>query len=332
MSDERIDLAPWVSPRAAGAKATVSVGTMNFGKRTSAADAGKIIARAIDGGYRFFDTANAYNDGESERILGKAVRAQRAQVAIATKVGFGRNAGRPEGLAKARVLAAFDESRERLGTDYIDVYYLHVPDHGTPIEQTLEAVAELFERKAIRAFGVSNYASWQMLEIDLCCDRMGIARPVVSQQMYNLLIRQLDVEYFRFARTYPVHTTVYNALAGGLLSGRHATGATQPGQPPAGSRFDKNKLYQGRYWTPRMFEAVDAFRAVAEAEGMTLVELSYAWLGSRAGVDSVLVGPATVEQLDAATGAVGKGVSQEAAARIEEIHRGLQGTDASYAR
>jgi aryl-alcohol dehydrogenase-like predicted oxidoreductase len=328
MPDARLDLSPWTRPRAAGAPAAIAVGTMNFGKRTPAAEAQKMVARAIESGHRFFDTANAYTDGESERILGKAVKKHRAEVGIATKVGFGRNAGKPEGLSKARVLAAFDESRERLGTDYVDVYYLHVPDHATPIEETLEAVAELFQRGAIRAFGVSNYASWQMLEIDLACDAMGIARPVLSQQMYNLLIRQLDVEYFRFARKHPVHTTVYNALAGGLLSGRHVADAPIPG----GSRFDKNKLYQGRYWTQRMFDAVDTYREVAAGLGMTLVELSYAWLGSRPGVDSVLVGPATVEQLDAATGAVAKGVSEEALRRIDEIHRGFMGTDANYAR
>src|SRR5512140_2528230 len=117
-----------------------AVGTMNCGKRTPAAESERIIAAALDRGLTFFDTANVYNDGESERILGRAVKARRDSVQIATKVGFGRIDGKPEGLSKARILAAIKGSLQRLGTDYVDVYYLHVPDHATPIEESLEAM------------------------------------------------------------------------------------------------------------------------------------------------------------------------------------------------
>src|SRR5262249_26065445 len=156
--------------------------------------------------------------------------------------------GKPEGLSQTRLLAAADESLERLGVDVIDIYYLHVPDHDTPIEATLETISLLFERKKIKAWGVSNYAAWQILEMMHMTEagdkgplkKHGLPRPAIAQQLYNLLIRQLDIEYFPFARRYQLHTTIYNPLAGGLLTGRHCRDrSTQKG-----SRFDNNRLYQ----------------------------------------------------------------------------------------
>ena len=326
---------PWIARKAsasasagAAAPAALAVGTMNFGKRTPEAESVRIIERAVERGLVFFDTANAYNDGASERILGRALKARREQVFIATKVGFGRVAGKLEGLSQKTVLRAAGESLSRLQTDYIDLYYLHVPDYVTPIEETLDAVEELLKAGKIRHFAVSNYASWQVLQIMMSCDRRGIPRPAVSQVLYNLLIRQLDVEYFKFTREFTIHTSVYNALAGGLLSGRLDRSAPAP----KGSRFDGNRFYRERYWSDRFFDLVDEHRAVASEEGLSLVELSYAWLAGREGVDSILVGPATVEQLDAAIDASAKSVSPEARARIDAIHRAFIGTDTSYAR
>src|SRR5690606_21431944 len=119
--------------------------------------------------------------------------------------------------------------------------FLHVPDLATPIEESLSALRSLLDAGKIRSFACSNYASWQLLEINAWCDKEGMARPVFAQQMYNLLVRQLDIEYFAFAAKYGVHTTTYNPLAGGVLTGKHAWG-----QPAAGSRFDGNAMYQQR--------------------------------------------------------------------------------------
>src|SRR5262249_36579253 len=163
-----------------------------------------------------------------------------------TKCGFGRIDGKPEGLSRARIEAAIDESLQRLRTEWVDIYYLHVPDHDTPIDETLEAVAELIQNKKISAWGVSNYAAWQILEMMHMANadplkKHGLPRPAIAQQLYNVLLRQLDLEYFPFARRYKLHSTVYNPLAGGLLTGRHA----RDGSTQKGSRFDKNRLYQG---------------------------------------------------------------------------------------
>jgi aryl-alcohol dehydrogenase-like predicted oxidoreductase len=301
---------------------------MNFGKRTPAAESERIVKRALACGLMFFDTANMYSDGDSERILGKAIGVRRGECLIATKVGLMRHGGKPEGLSRKAILSALDASLKRLGTDYVDVYYLHAPDHSTPIEETLDTIAELLERKKILTWGVSNYASWQILEMNALADARNMARPIISQVVYNLLLRQIEVEYLAFAARYPIHTTVYNPLAGGLLSGKYGR---NPGIEQ-GSRFDKNPMYQRRYWTDRMFDLVDALRPIAEAEGLSMVDFSYAWLAKRPGVDSILVGPVTVDHLDSAIEAVTKKVSPEAVAKVDEAHVRYLGTDTNYVR
>jgi aryl-alcohol dehydrogenase-like predicted oxidoreductase len=301
---------------------------MNFGKRTPEPEARRIIDRAIERGVTLLDTANAYVDGESERIVGRALQGRRDRALIATKVGVGRIGGPLEGLSRGRILTAIDESLGRLGTDFVDIYYLHVPDHATPLEESMDAIAELLASGKIRAWAVSNYASWQVVEMLHIAERRGMPRPVMSQVLYNVLVRQLDVEYFRFARARAVHSTIYNPLAGGLLSGKHARAP----EPPKGSRFDRNALYQRRYWSDRFFDLVEAYAEVARTEGMTLVELAYAWLSGTPGVDSILVGPGTIEHLDAAIDACAKRVSAEGRRKIDAIHKDFQGTDASYAR
>ena len=143
-----------------------------------------------------------------------------------------------------------------------------------------------------------------------------------------MLHRQLDIEYFAFTRRCPIHTTIYNPLAGGLLAGTHRFDEVAP----RGSRFDANAFYQRRYWTRPMFEHVEELRAVASSEGLSMVQLAYAWLASRAGVDSVLVGPASVAHLDEAVDAVGRSLSPAPLGRIDELWREWSGTDTNYVR
>lgn len=315
--------------RVSGETAKPLLGAMNFGKRTSEAESKLILARALELGVVHIDTANAYNDGISEKIVGEAVgKHGREKVVIATKCGFGRIAGKLEGLSRARIREAADASLARLGSDYIDIYYLHVPDHDTPIDETLDGVAELLEGKKIRAWGVSNYAAWQIVEMMQKADSRKIPRPVIAQQLYNIVLRQLDVEYFGFARRYEIHTTVYNPLAGGLLSGKHS----RDGSTQGGSRFDKNRLYQGRYFTDVMFDRVDALANLARAEKMSLLELSYAWLAGAPGVDSILLGPASVKQLEEGVSACARGLSPEVRGLVDALYRVWLGTDTYYVR
>lgn len=307
---------------------TLVLGAMNFGGRTPPNESERIVRRALERGIRSFDTANIYNGGESERILGRALGRDRERVVVATKAGIGLVPGKRDGLSPAALERQLHGSLERLGTDAVDLYYLHVPDRATPIEQTLDGLAGLVARGRVLAWGVSNYASWEILEMNELAEQRGMPRPSVAQLLFNALHRQLDVEYFAFARRHPIATVTYNALAGGLLSGRH----TYSEAPAKGSRFDGNAMYQGRYWTRAMFERVEQLRAVAERAGCALVDLAYAWVASRPDVDALLVGPATVGQLDQAIEAVGRRLSPDTIERIEELAREWTGTDTSYVR
>jgi aryl-alcohol dehydrogenase-like predicted oxidoreductase len=319
---------PLLSPRKDPASPVpLVVGTMNFGKRTPEPEAVRVVRRAIERGVRAFDTANVYNNGESERILGRALGAERKDCFVATKVGLKGIPAKAEGLSSAVIAKGIDESLARLGTDYVDLYYLHAPDPDAPIAETVVAMKAVLASGKARAWGVSNYASWQVLEIDQLADANGLPRPRVSQVLYNVLIRQLEIEYFAFARRHPVHTTVYNPLAGGLLSGKH-----RMDEVPRGSRFDKNGLYLRRYWSTRFFELVDAIAKVALEEGMTLVDLSYAWVAGRPGVDSILLGPGDVTQLDAGIDGAAKRLTPRAEKALDELHLAFAGTDARYAR
>lgn len=275
-----------------------------------------------------FDTANSYNGGESERILGRALGRDRDRVVLSTKAGLGPVPAKREGLSARALPLALDASLERLGAPHVDIYYLHVPDRATPIEETLDAMKALVDSGRVRAWGVSNYASWEIFEMNSLADARGLSRPAVTQMLYSALHRELDVEYFAFARRYPIHTITYNALAGGLLSGRHRFDAT----PVAGSRFHGNAMYQRRYWTRTMFDRVEELRGAADREGCSLVELAYAWVASRADVDSVLVGPGSVAQLDEAIDAVTRRLSPETLTRIDQLGSEWLGTDTHYVR
>jgi aryl-alcohol dehydrogenase-like predicted oxidoreductase len=316
----------WLSPRG-GRPCGVVVGTMNFGRRTPEAEARRIVERALERGVPLLDTANVYNDGESERILGRALAGRRGRARVATKVGSALGSGPPEGLSRARVRAACEESLGRLGIETIDLYYLHRPDPRTPFEETLEALQALLQEGKILHWGVSNFASWQILELNGLSARAGMPLPAVSQVIYNLLVRQLDVEYFAFTRAHPLHTTVYNPLAGGLL-----TGKALRQEPERGGRFDGNPMYQRRYLSERFFAQVEAYQALAREAGMSLTELAYRFVASRPGVDSVLLGPATLEHLDAGLEACARPLPPEVGTQVDALHRAYLGTDATYAR
>ncbi|MBL8918161.1 MAG: aldo/keto reductase [Myxococcaceae bacterium] len=295
---------------------------MNFGRRTPEAEARRIVDRALDQGVTDLDTANVYADGESERIVGRAVGARRDRVRVTTKVGAWRN----EGLRADRVVASLDESLARLATDFVDVYLLHLPDPSTAFEATLEGVARVLESKKARAWGVSNFAAWQISELNHLCDACGVPRPAHSQVLYNVAVRQLELEYFAFTRRSPIETIVYNPLAGGLL-------ARPPEEPtPKGARLEANALYRRRYGSETMRRFALRCDAIAKSAGLSLLQLSLAWVFEREGVDVVLLGPATEAHLAQALEASRVRLDPAVAQALDEAGRELTGTDASYAR
>jgi aryl-alcohol dehydrogenase-like predicted oxidoreductase len=303
----------------------LALGTMNFGRRTPERDAHAIVARALERGVVEFDTANAYGDGAAEKILANALGDAPAK--IATKVGLRRRGGRPEGLSRSQIVESTEECHDRLRRP-IDLLYLHAPDPRVAIEESLEAIARLVERGLVRAWGVSNFASWQVLEAILAARALGLPKPADSQVLENLLVRQIEIEYVPFARKYAIETTVFNALAGGLLSGRHEGREA----PAKGSRFDRNRMYLERYWSERFHALVADYASLARAHGRDLVGLAYGFLAALPFVDRILVGAATVAHLDAAIDACAAPIESELMAEVDAIHRRAEGTDARYAR
>jgi 1-deoxyxylulose-5-phosphate synthase len=308
----------------------VSFGTMTFGSQADQAAATRMVDQCLEAGINFFDTANMYNRGQAEIILGQALGSRRPGVILATKV---RNpmgeAPDDAGLSRAAVRKALEGSLRRLGTDYVDVYYLHWPDYATPIEETLEAVDEAVRSGKVRYPAVSNYAAWQVCEILCISEKRGYKPPYVSQPMYNLIARGIEEEYLPFAKQFGVSVVPYNPLAGGLLTGKHSR---QQG-PIAGTRFDNNPLYQGRYWHDDYFAAVQELQIIAGDAGKTLIELALQWLLSHDQVDSVILGASRPEQLaEDLRASEGGRLDAATLTRCDEVWKRLRGITPKYNR
>jgi aryl-alcohol dehydrogenase-like predicted oxidoreductase len=308
----------------------LAFGTMTFGGQTQEAEAIRIVDHCLEHGINFFDTANVYNQGRSEVILGRALSGRRHRVVLATKVR-GKMGDEPEdvGLKRPAIRKAIDESLKRLGTDHVDLYYLHQPDWDTRIEETLGVMDELVKEGKIRYPAVSNYAAWQVLQMMWHCENYGYVPPTVSQPMYNVLARGIEQEYIPFCREYGVGIVAYNPLAGGLLTGKHARG-----NPPAtGTRFDGNKMYQDRYWHPAYFDAQDEITAVAKRAGMSTTALAFRWLLTQTAVDCVLLGASRMQHLEEnLVACAGPALEKDVLSACDAIWEKLRGVTPKYNR
>jgi len=269
------------------------LGTMNFGGPTDAATAERIIARARDAGVNFIDTADAYTGGESERITGGAIKADRDAWVLATKVANATGEG-PNGCGLSRkwVMRAIDASLARLGTDYVDVYYLHKEDLATPLSETVHAMADLVRQGKIRYFGVSNYRSWRVAEICRLCDGLGIDRPVVSQPYYHALNRQPETEHLPACAHYGLGVVSYSPLARGILSAKY-----DPKAPPADSRAGRqDKRMMQTEWRPESLAMAQQIAGHARAHGATPTAFAVGWVLNNRLVTGVIGGPRTEAQ------------------------------------
>jgi len=284
----------------------VCLGTMLFGDRTDAAVAKEIVAHAFDAGVNFIDTADAYADGASERMVGQAVRAHRDRWIIATKAGnvLPTIAAAPHtgGLSRRWLVQACDASLARLATDWIDIYYLHKDDVRTPIAETIGAIGDLIRAGKIRYFGVSNYRGWRIAEVMRWCGRLGVPKPVVSQPYYNLLNRTPEVEILPACDYYGLGVAPYSPIARGVLTGKYAPG----GAAPEGSRVARrDKRMLETEFREESLAIAQKLGAHAAASGRTLTQFALAWLWSNRIVASVIAGPRTLEQWKPYVEAVG---------------------------
>jgi 1-deoxyxylulose-5-phosphate synthase len=269
-------------------------GTMTFGKPVDQATATRMIDSCMEEGINFVDTANVYQTGMAESMLGEAMRGRRDKLVVATKVRGKMGDGPDEsGLSKKAIFKAIEESLKRLKTDYVDLYYLHQPDYAVPVEETLGAMEELVGQGKVRYPATSNYAGWQVCELLWVAEKHGYSPARVSQPMYNILARGIEQEYLPMARKYEVSVIAYNPLAGGMLTGKHSAVAI-----PAGSRFDKNPMYQERYWHRDNFAAVEKLKKAAGAIGRSLVSVALNWLLHHTPADCAILGASRLDQLE----------------------------------
>jgi len=272
------------------------LGTMTFGDTVNPADAAGMVDTALDAGITVIDTANGYAGGASEEILAPLLQSRREAVVLASKAGIPHpDAGEHSPLSAEGLRLAVEGSLRRLGTEKLDLLYLHQPDRQAPLEETMTAVGALITEGKVGALGVSNYAAWQISELNRIADAVGTPRPVIAQQLYNLLATRIEDEYLEFAQQTDLLTMVYNPLGGGLLTGKHSFT-----EAPTEGRFGSSRLapmYKQRYWDERLFAAISELREIADAAQLPLVELSFRWLLSKPGVGAVLLGGSRVTQL-----------------------------------
>jgi aryl-alcohol dehydrogenase (NADP+) len=293
------------------------LGTMMFGGPTDEPTAQRIIAKAREAGVNFVDTADAYTGGRSEEVTGRAIANQRDQWVLATKLanatGEGPNGG---GLSRKWVMRAIDASLRRLGTDYIDIYYLHKEDLGTPLEETVRAMGDLVRAGKIRYFGVSNYKSWRVAEICNICDRLGIDRPVVSQPYYNAMNRMPEVEHLPACAHYGLGIVSYSPLARGVLTGKYGPDAAAPADSRAG-RKDRRMLQAE--WRPESLRLAQEIKRHAEARGMTAGQFAVRWVLNNSLVTGTIAGPRTEAQWDDYVGALDHAFTAEDEALIDRL-------------
>jgi len=288
----------------------ICLGTMMFGDETDEKEARRIIDHARDAGVNFIDTADQYGRGKSEEIVGRAIAKDRDAWVLATKGGNPVNDthANAQGLGRKWLLKAIDDSLKRLKLDYVDIWYLHLDDYSTPLEEAVSAVADVLGQGKALYWGVSNFRGWRIAELVRLAGEAGIDRPVVCQPYYNAMNRMPEVEILPACEYYGLGVVPYSPLARGVLTGKY-----QPGKaPPKGSRAGrKDQRMLESEFRPESLAIAQKIKAHAEAKGMTSGDFAVNWVLANPIVTSVLAGPRTLEQWQAYLGALDHGFDAE---------------------
>jgi aryl-alcohol dehydrogenase-like predicted oxidoreductase len=304
------------------------LGTMNFGGSTSEKDSFEIMQKAVEDGINFFDTANVYNKGDSERITGKFLKENnlREQIVLATKV-FGRVGDLPNegGATRYHIIKACEDSLQRLQTDHIDLYQIHRPPLTHPQDETLRAFDDLIRAGKVRYIGCSTHPAWMVMEALSTSDRYGLNRYISEQPPYNLLDRRIENELVPLCQKYGLAIIPWSPLAMGVLAGRY----TQTGVYPDGSRaqrWDKN-MSEARI-TQRGIEVGQAVNEMAQARGLTASQLSLLWIRDQPGVTAPIIGPRTLSHLEDALAILDKSLDDADRPVFDElVHPGTAVAD-----
>ena len=268
-------------------------GTMAFGADADDQTSASLFREALNAGINTFDCANIYGKGRAELILGRLINHARDEIVLTTKAYFPTGKGPNDwGLSRYHIVHSVDASLRRLGTDRIDIFFLHRFDNMTALEETLRAVDDLVRQGKILYPAVSNFAAWQTQKAVDICEKYGWARPVCTQPMYNAVKRQAEVEILPMAQSEGLGVLPYGPLAGGLLTGKYG----KDRRPPAG-RLLSNQMYKARYSDPHYYEAAEEFARIAQSAGVHPATLAVAWSRSHPAVTAPIIGARSIEQM-----------------------------------
>ncbi|MCB9992437.1 MAG: aldo/keto reductase [Hyphomicrobiaceae bacterium] len=292
-------------------------GTMSFGGDADEAEAGRLYAACRDAGINFFDTANVYAQGLSEEYLGRLIRHERDNLVISTK-GFGQMGKdvNAKGANRRNIALALEQSLKRLGTDRVDIYFIHMWDAATPLEETLRALEKLVADGKVLYLGASNHAAWQIAKGLGISAAHGWPRFEVIQPMYNLVKRQAETEILPLALSEKLAVMPYSPVGGGLLSGKYAGGAR-----PDGTRLTAMDMYAKRYGEDWVHQTAADYTAFCAARGLNPVSAAVAWVMTHPAITAPIVGARNVAQLQASLDAVRVPMTAELRAGISALSR-----------
>jgi aryl-alcohol dehydrogenase-like predicted oxidoreductase len=305
------------------------LGTMLFGREIREEECAPMVERCREAGVNFFDTADSYNNGRSEEILGKLIKNCRQEIILVSKVYFPTGADiNASGLSRRHIMSAVEASLRRLQTDHLDLYFLHNYDPRTGIEESLRALDDLVHQGKILYPGVSNWAAWQTEKGLGISDCKCFARFECIQPLYNLVKRQAEVELLPMAQAEKMGVMAYNPLGGGLLSGKYGVR-----NKPEHGRLIDNKMYVKRYGDPVNFEIAEKFSKHAKERGTHPAALAIAWVMSHPAVTAPVIGASNLDQLNEVLGAVNIPMTPEWRAEISALSiEPPPGTDRSEER
>ncbi len=271
----------------------ICLGTMTFGHGTDQQEANRIVDLAREAGVNFFDTADAYGSGQSEIMLGNALKGKRRDAIVATKffnpMGPGPN---DSGMSRVHIMQAIDDSLRRLQMDYVDLYYIHHVDTQTPLDEMLRALEDLVRMGKVRYTACSNYEAWRLMEALWISDSKDLARFACYQPQYSLVVRDIEEEIIPVCELKGLGVVVWSPLAGGFLTGKY-----QPGErSAAGSRSEEGWAYPQRYFAPNADESLATLLQVAEETDHSPAQVAVRWVLEQPAITSAIIGARTVEQ------------------------------------
>ena len=303
----------------AGVKVSpLCLGCMNFGGATEEEESIRIIDAALDAGINFLDTANVYNAGVSEEIVGKALRGKRDKVVLATKV-HGRMGEGPNdrGNSRYHILQQVEASLRRLQTDHIDLYQLHRPDPGTPMDEQLSALTDLVRQGKVRYIGTSTFPAEELCESLWVSERHNFERFVCEQPPYSILCRRIEKDVLPFCRTHGFGVIPWSPLAGGWLTGKYRQDGELPDDSRGARRGWKLHSETARHRLSVVEELMDVIRNQGEP-GATLSQFALAWCLAQPDVTAPIIGPRTMEQLEDNLKALQITITEDALQRVDE--------------